>query len=69
MELGIDKVTGVVKYTDDYEATGFLHVKVVTSPYAHAKIKYIEYKNSLIKPTTIRNVLSWIFYKNIFWYA
>lgn len=56
----LDKVTGAAKYTDDYEATGLLHTRMVASPYAHAKIKAIEYENSLIKPTTIRNVLSWV---------
>ena len=56
----LDKVTGVAKYTDDYEATGFSHARMVTSPYAHVKIKAIKYENSLIKPATIRNVLSWV---------
>ena len=39
----LDKVTGAARYTDDYEATGLLHARMVTSPYAHAKIKAIEY--------------------------
>jgi CO/xanthine dehydrogenase Mo-binding subunit len=43
----LDKVTGAAKYTDDYEATGLLHARMVTSPYAHAKIKSIEYENAL----------------------
>jgi len=50
----LDKVTGAAKYTDDYETTGLLHARMVTSPYAHTKIKSIEYENSLIKPTTIQ---------------
>lgn len=37
-----DKVTGNAKYTDDYIVPGILHAKLVTSPYAHAKIKSID---------------------------
>lgn len=43
-----DKVTGNAKYTDDYIQQGILHVKMVTSPYAHAKIKTIETSEALI---------------------
>ncbi|WP_097028268.1 xanthine dehydrogenase family protein molybdopterin-binding subunit [Clostridium peptidivorans] len=43
----LDKVTGAAEYTDDYEAPGLLHARMVTSPYAHARIKAIEYENSL----------------------
>ncbi|WP_061320958.1 xanthine dehydrogenase family protein molybdopterin-binding subunit [Clostridium botulinum] len=53
----IDKVTGAANYTDDYEATGLLHARMVTSPYAHAKIKAIEYENSL-KVSGVRAVLT-----------
>ncbi|MBZ9686851.1 xanthine dehydrogenase family protein molybdopterin-binding subunit [Clostridium estertheticum] len=43
----LDKVTGIAKYTDDYQIPGLLHARMITSPYAHAKIKSIEYANSL----------------------
>lgn len=38
----LDKVTGAAKYTDDFIETGILHAKMVTSPYAHAKIKSVD---------------------------
>lgn len=53
----IDKVTGAAKYTNDYEATGLLYARMVTSPYAHAKIKAIEYENSL-KTSGVRAVIT-----------
>lgn len=34
----LEKVTGTAKYTDDYEAAGLSHARMVTSPHAHAKI-------------------------------
>ncbi|EJE7233427.1 xanthine dehydrogenase family protein molybdopterin-binding subunit [Clostridium sporogenes] len=37
-----DKVTGVAKYTDDTLLPGTLHAKMLTSRYAHAKIKSID---------------------------
>ncbi|MBB5324956.1 CO/xanthine dehydrogenase Mo-binding subunit [Anoxybacillus tepidamans] len=36
-----DKVTGRAKYTHDYFEVGMLHAKLVTSPYAHARIREI----------------------------
>jgi CO/xanthine dehydrogenase Mo-binding subunit len=39
---GLDKVSGAAKYTGDYTTSGILHVKIVMSPYAHAKIKSID---------------------------
>ena len=53
----LDKVTGAAKYTDDYEAAGLLHARMVTSPYAHAKIKSIKYEDSL-KASGVRAVLT-----------
>ncbi|MFV3012558.1 xanthine dehydrogenase family protein molybdopterin-binding subunit [Clostridium botulinum] len=53
----IDKATGVAKYTNDYEATGLLYARMVTSPYAHAKIKAIEYENSL-RTSGVRAVIT-----------
>ncbi|PRR77327.1 4-hydroxybenzoyl-CoA reductase subunit alpha [Clostridium liquoris] len=37
-----DKVTGAAKYTDDTQLPGILHAKMLTSRYAHAKIKSID---------------------------
>jgi CO/xanthine dehydrogenase Mo-binding subunit len=37
-----DKVTGRAKYTNDYQSVPMLFAKVVTSPYAHAKIVHID---------------------------
>ncbi len=37
-----DKVTGAAKYADDFTSPGMLHAKILTSPYAHAKIKSID---------------------------
>lgn len=37
-----DKVTGVAKYTDDTLLPGTLHAKMLTSRYAHAKIKSLD---------------------------
>jgi CO/xanthine dehydrogenase Mo-binding subunit len=37
-----DKVTGTAKYTDDIVSPGMLHAKILTSRYAHAKIKSID---------------------------
>lgn len=42
----LDKVTGVAEYTADYQSPDMLHAKMVTSPYAHAKIKSIETKEA-----------------------
>ena len=38
---GFDKVTGRAKYGADVSAVGMLHAAVLRSPYAHARIKYI----------------------------
>jgi CO/xanthine dehydrogenase Mo-binding subunit len=53
----LDKVTGAARYTDDYDIPGLLHARMVTSPYAHAKIKSIEYANAL-KASGVRAVLT-----------
>ena len=37
-----DKVTGAAIYTDDFVSPSMLHVKILTSPYAHAKINSID---------------------------
>ncbi len=45
-----DKVTGIAKYTDDYIVPGILHAKLVTSPFAHAKIKSIDTSYAIKAP-------------------
>mgnify|MGYP000864367115 CR=1 FL=1 len=37
-----DKVRGIAKYTVDYVSEGYLHARMLTSPYAHANIKSID---------------------------
>jgi CO/xanthine dehydrogenase Mo-binding subunit len=39
---GWDKVTGRVKYIDDKQEIGTLHVKLLTSAYAHAYLDQID---------------------------
>jgi len=53
----LDKVTGRAKYTNDYQTPGLLYARLLTSPYAHAKIKSIEYKNAL-SSSGVRAVLT-----------
>ncbi|ELC8441131.1 xanthine dehydrogenase family protein molybdopterin-binding subunit [Clostridium perfringens] len=60
----LEKVTGTAKYTDDYEAIGLLHAAMVTSPYAHAKIKSIEYENAL-KSSGVRAVLTGKYFQQL----
>lgn len=38
----LEKVTGAAKYTADYSAPNMLHVKLVVSSYAHAKLKKVD---------------------------
>jgi CO/xanthine dehydrogenase Mo-binding subunit len=38
----LDKVSGTAKYTDDFDSPGLLHARLLTSPYAHAKIKSLD---------------------------
>lgn len=45
-----DKVTGIAKYTDDYVVPGILHAKLVTSPFAHAKIKSLDTSEAMKAP-------------------
>jgi len=52
-----DKVTGVAKYTDDYIVPGILHAKLVTSPFAHAKIKSID-TSEAIKASGVQSVIT-----------
>jgi xanthine dehydrogenase molybdenum-binding subunit len=47
---GIDKVTGRAKYGADVTYPDMLHGKVLRSPYAHARIKSINFKKALELP-------------------
>ncbi|WP_332697889.1 xanthine dehydrogenase family protein molybdopterin-binding subunit [Halalkalibacter lacteus] len=46
----LEKVTGKAKYTDDYSTSGMLHIKLVVSSYAHAKIKAIDTEKARAVP-------------------
>lgn len=43
----MDKVTGAAKYNTDFIAPGLLHAKLLTSPFAHAKIIAIDITTAL----------------------
>lgn len=53
----LNKVTGVARYTDDYNAPGLLHARMLISPHAHAKIKSIDYSEAL-KAIGVRAVIT-----------
>ncbi|MBC2581632.1 xanthine dehydrogenase family protein molybdopterin-binding subunit [Clostridium sp. DJ247] len=53
----IDKVTGAAKYTNDYIVKGMLYVRLVTSPYAHARIKSIDISKAQKSPG-VRSVIT-----------
>jgi CO/xanthine dehydrogenase Mo-binding subunit len=50
---GVEKVTGRAKYGADYAFPGMLYGKVLRSPYAHARIKSINYQQPLKLPGVI----------------
>lgn len=52
----LEKVTGRAKYTNDYTLSRLLHARMVTSPYAHARIKSIDITGAM-KATGVRAVL------------
>lgn len=52
----LEKVTGVAKYTGDYSSKDMLHIKLVVSPYSHAKIKTINSSKALEVPG-VRNIV------------
>lgn len=45
-----DKVTGTAKYNDDFTSSGMLYGKILTSPYAHAKINSIDVSHAKESP-------------------
>ncbi|PFU40485.1 aldehyde oxidase [Bacillus cereus] len=60
----MDKITGKAKYIDDENETGTLHVKLLTSKYAHA---YIERVDTSIawKVQGVRNIITGKDYPNL----
>ncbi|MBM4763626.1 xanthine dehydrogenase family protein molybdopterin-binding subunit [Bacillus sp. B15-48] len=46
----MEKVTGAAKYTADYSSKEMLHIQLVASSYAHAKIKAIDTTKALHAP-------------------
>ena len=50
---GADKVTGRAKYSADSHPTGYLHGKILRSPYAHARVKSIDVTKALALPGVI----------------
>jgi len=51
-------VTGKVRYTLDTEVEGLLHLKLLRSPHAHARIKAIR-KEAALKVDGVRGVYTW----------
>src|ERR1700687_3465913 len=47
---GAYKVTGRAKYGADYSLPGMLHGKILRSPYAHARIKKVNFAEALNVP-------------------
>ena len=47
---GADKVTGRARYSADSFPAGYLHGKILRSPYAHARIKSIDTSKALAYP-------------------
>ncbi len=47
---GIQRLQGEMPYTGDLEFAGMLHLRLVISPHAHAKIKSIDLSNALKVP-------------------
>jgi CO/xanthine dehydrogenase Mo-binding subunit len=50
---GPDKVTGRTRYAGDQPAPGLLHARLVTSPYAHARILSIDASEALALPGVV----------------
>ncbi|MFL0268355.1 xanthine dehydrogenase family protein molybdopterin-binding subunit [Candidatus Clostridium radicumherbarum] len=46
----LDKVNGTAKYTDDTICPGILHIKILTSSFAHANIKSINISEAKVSP-------------------
>jgi putative selenate reductase molybdopterin-binding subunit len=58
---GVALVTGEAQYVDDIELREMLHIKILSSPYAHARIKNIDTRAAEKLPG-VKSVLS---YKNV----
>ncbi len=49
----LEKVTGTAVYTSDIDLPGQVYLKLVTSPYAHAKIEDVDYRKALDVPGVV----------------
>ncbi len=47
---GFEKVTGRAKYASDFSLPGMLHLKILRSPYPHARIVSIDTSKALALP-------------------
>ncbi|MGF7160647.1 CO/xanthine dehydrogenase Mo-binding subunit/aerobic-type carbon monoxide dehydrogenase small subunit (CoxS/CutS family) [Rhodoligotrophos appendicifer] len=56
--FGAGIVTGHARYTMDVEMAGLLHLKVLRSPHAHARIRHIDRTKALALPGVI-TILTW----------
>src|SRR3712207_4062836 len=50
---GPEKVTGRARFGDDLPMLGLLHVRLVLSPYAHARIRRIDAGPALAQPGVV----------------
>lgn len=50
---GQNKVTGVIRYAADMNIPGMLHARLITSPYAHARILNIDVEAALATPGVV----------------
>jgi CO/xanthine dehydrogenase Mo-binding subunit len=50
---GPDKVTGRARYAGDQALPGLLHARLVTSPYAHARLLHVDTSAALSLPGVV----------------
>lgn len=50
---GAEKVSGAARYTADLKLPGMLHMKVIFSPYAHARILSVDKAEALAQPGVV----------------
>jgi CO/xanthine dehydrogenase Mo-binding subunit len=48
-----DKITGLARFTADLQLPGVLHGRLALSPYAHARVKNIDYRAALEQPGVV----------------
>ena len=54
----LDKVTGKTKYVEDFEIPGLLHIKVLRSPYHHARLQNLDVSRAAQMPG-VRRIITW----------